>query len=147
MRRNQGFTLLELMIVVAIIAIIAAIALPAYTEYVRKGKRAEAYTAIGDIQLREERFRADYPTYGNSTSTTALLGNLFGSTGAVTSYNSTLNYYNIGITSSATGYVITATRKGDLASDPKCGNFRMTYASGTSTKSISSGDLSYCWRQ
>ena len=78
MRGNQGFTLLELMFVVAIIAIIAAFALPSYTEYIRKGKRAEALSAISDIQLREERWRADNPLYGTML-------NLFGSATAVTS--------------------------------------------------------------
>ena len=45
-RVNRGFTLIELMIVVAIVAILAAIAYPAYTESVRKGRRAEARTAF-----------------------------------------------------------------------------------------------------
>ena len=57
--RPVGFTLLELMIVVAVIAILAIIAVPSYIEQVRKGKRAEAVQAIGDIQLRQERWRAD----------------------------------------------------------------------------------------
>ena len=46
-----------------------------------------------------------------------------------------------------TAYVITATRKGDLANDPKCGDFTMTMTAGVVTKGISSGDLAYCWRQ
>ena len=51
MRNIRGFTLIELMIVVAIVAVIAAIAIPTYTEQVRKGRRADAARAVGQLQL------------------------------------------------------------------------------------------------
>src|SRR5687768_5028695 len=137
---SKGFTLLELMIVVAVIALLAAIALPMYTEQVRKGKRAEAVQALGDLQMRQERWRADNPSYGNTTGADAAAGNLFGSVANVSNYNSALRYYNISVTaSSGTGYTLTATRKGDLATDPKCGNFTLTMAAGVISKGISSG--------
>ena len=139
--RSKGFTLLELMIVVAVIALLAAIALPMYTEQVRKGKRAEAVQALGDIQLRQERWRADNPTY-------ATMDQLTGSAANTTAYNNALRNYSISISgNTGTAYVLTATRKGDLATDPKCGNFTMTMAAGVITKGISSGDSAYCWRQ
>lgn len=152
--RQAGFTLLELMVVVAVIAIIAVIAVPSYIEQIRKGKRAEAIQAIGDMQLRQERWRADHSSYANTTAATEALGNLFGSVDAVTRYNDGLRYYNISITgNSATDYVITATRKGDLANDPRCGNFTLTRdivapATVASTvKGVSAGDVAYCWRE
>jgi len=145
--RPVGFTLLELMIVVAVIAILAIIAVPSYIEQVRKGKRAEAVQAIGDIQLRQERWRADNSSY-------ATLDELTGSAANSTNYNSGLKNYTISISgNNATDYVITATRKGDLASDPKCGNFTLTRdivapATVASTvKGVSAGDVAYCWRQ
>ena len=142
MRNTQkGFTLLELMIVVAVIALLAAIALPMYTEQVRKGKRAEAVQALGDIQLRQERWRADNPTY-------ATMDQLTGSAANTTAYNNALRNYSVSISgNTGTAYVLTATRKNDLATDPKCGNFTMTMAAGVVTKGISSGDSAYCWRQ
>ena len=148
MVKSRGFTLMELMIVVVVIAILATIAISSYTEQVRRGKRAEAKQAITDMQLREEKFRADNPTYGNTTDASAVspLANLLGSVGAVTNYNSGLKYYTIKIeNNTATAYKITATRKGDLANDPKCGNFTLAYSNGTSTQGVSSGDKNYCW--
>lgn len=140
MKSQRGFTLIELMVVVAIIAIIALIALPSYSEYIRKGKRSEALAAIGDIQLREERWRADNPTYGTML-------NLFTTAAAVTAYNNLYKYYTITITgNTGTAYTITATRKGEMASDPKCGNFTMAYSAGASTQGLSSGNIPYCWR-
>ena len=149
--RPIGFTLIELMIVVAVIAVLAIIAIPSYVEHIRKGKRAEAIQAIGDITLRQERWRADNSGYAANMDT------LTGSAANTTSYNNALKYYDISIATSAatigTSYTITATRKGDLANDPKCGNFVRTQAIVppatviSVVDSISSGDKVYCWRQ
>lgn len=60
----KGFTLIELMIVVVVIAVLAAIAIPAYQNYVERARRADAKSAILAVQLAQEKYRANNPTYG-----------------------------------------------------------------------------------
>jgi len=63
-RNNQkGFTLIELMIVVAIIGILAAIAIPNYLTYQLKAKTAEAKSNLGGIRTGEEAFMAEHDEY------------------------------------------------------------------------------------
>lgn len=59
----HGFTLIELMIVVAIVGILSAIALPAYTDYVRRGKIAEATSTLADMRIKMERYYQDNRRY------------------------------------------------------------------------------------
>ncbi len=59
----RGFTLIEVMIVVAIVAVLASIALPSYADYVRRGKIVEATTALSDFRTRMEQYFLDNRTY------------------------------------------------------------------------------------
>jgi prepilin-type N-terminal cleavage/methylation domain-containing protein len=61
--RSQGFTLIELMIVVAIVAILAAIAYPGYRNYVIRGQLVEATQALAALRANMERFYQDNRTY------------------------------------------------------------------------------------
>ena len=62
-KRSKGFTLIELMIVVAIIAILAAIAIPQYKKFQLKAKTAEAKTNLGAIRTCEEAYAAEHDLY------------------------------------------------------------------------------------
>lgn len=54
MKKQSGFTLIELMIVVAIVAILAAIAMPAYQTYTKKAKMTELVAATGSLKTSAE---------------------------------------------------------------------------------------------
>lgn len=63
MRTLRGFSLLELMIVIAIIGILSAIAIPAYNDYLVKGRIAEATAGLSQMRMQAEQYFADNRTY------------------------------------------------------------------------------------
>lgn len=63
---SKGFTLIELMIVVAIIGILAAIAIPNFLTYQCKARQAEAKTNLGAIRVSQEAYYAEYDTYSSN---------------------------------------------------------------------------------
>lgn len=65
-RLSRGFTLIELMIVVAIVAILAAVAMPAYTDYVRRARRSDAIEELLRLQQAQEKWRASNSNYGTT---------------------------------------------------------------------------------
>src|ERR671925_986620 len=67
LRGHQGFTLIELMIVVAIIGILAAIAIPNFLRYQAKSRQAEARTNLGGIFVAETSYFGEQSRYGNFT--------------------------------------------------------------------------------
>jgi type IV pilus assembly protein PilE len=63
-RQSTGFTLIELMIVVAIIAVLASIAIPQYSEYIRRSQVAEATSTLLEYRTRLEQYYQDNRNYG-----------------------------------------------------------------------------------
>jgi len=102
---QRGFTLIEVLIVIAIVGILAAIAYPGYGNYITKTRRADAHVALlQEIQTLERCKAANYSyTSCNLSSTT-----------------SPEDYYTISLTKAATTYTVTATAKGTQASDSDC---------------------------
>lgn len=123
----RGFTLIEVMVVVAIVGILAAIAYPSYLDYVLQSRRADGFDAIVRIQLAQEKYRANNTTYG----TLAQIG--LGS-------GSSEGHYTLAVSgNTATGYTVTAT---PVKSDPDCSTLSLTVSGGAETRSPTA-----CWRK
>lgn len=117
--KPRGFTLIELMITVVVVGILASIAVPAYTDYVRKSRRADGKTALTRIQLQQEKWRAGHMSY--SASLTELK---VGTT-------SPDGHYTMSVSgATASGYTATATggtkQQSDKAGATSCANLTLT---------------------
>ena len=65
-RNSTGFTLIEVMIVVAIVGILAAIAIPSYRDYVRRGQLTDATSTLSSLRVQMEQFYQDNRTYAGA---------------------------------------------------------------------------------
>lgn len=152
---SAGFTLIELMVVVAIATILFALAIPSYMTYVRQSRRTEARTAVLDLAGREERF---FSTNGAAYANTP--ANL-GYVGAAWPLAVGTNYYQVTVCvpananctaglampnpPAAPSYTVVATpvAGGTQVADAQCTAFAVDstgqqFATGT-------GGTVYCW--
>ena len=70
MKREAGFTLMELMIVIIIIGVLAAIAIPSFNVYIKRSRASEATTFLGEIRQRQESYRSEFGQYCAVSGTT-----------------------------------------------------------------------------
>jgi type IV pilus assembly protein PilE len=130
-QRSAGFTLVEIMIVVAIVAILAAIAYPAYTDQMRKTRRADAKAMLMTLAQSAERFYTQNGTY---------VGYVLGYTESPA--DSGIKFYDLSLNPAATAqaFTIQAVPKNGQASDP-CGTLTINQI-GTKTATGTNAD---CW--
>ena len=74
MKKNRGFTLIELIIGITIVGILVAIAVPSYQNHVRKGRRAEAQAFLMQVSQRQQQYLLDARTYAFGGTALADLG-------------------------------------------------------------------------
>jgi len=141
-RSGRGFTLIELMICIAIVGVLSSIAYPAFSSTMVSTRRSDALLALMKVQLLQERFRSEHPSYGELSQ----LG--LGSTSPSRHYEIKL------IARSADGYVVRASAIGSQQQDTRCRHLRLSvdglnvvYASGATEATDNAAALnSRCWR-
>lgn len=100
--KATGFTLVEIMVAVAILSILAVIVLPTYQQSVRKSRRADAQSALLNMQLQEEKWRANNNSYNATAS----------AVGAPAATEKVSNYYTFSVTNvGATTFTVQAVAK------------------------------------
>ena len=129
-RSNRGFTLIEIMIVIAIIGIVITIGYPSLTEYVKKGRRAEVAGLLSEQAQVLERFYSKGNVYTGATGLSA--GN---------------DYYTITPTLTDQTFLLTAVRKpGTSMATDKCGDFTITNTGVRSMVNATAGlTTKDCW--
>ena len=136
--KSAGFTLIEIMIVVAILGIVSAIAFPSYQEYVRKTRRADAQTALMELGHFMERNYTANGTYLVANAAPALPF-------TEAPKDAGGKVYDLSLTgTTATGYTLQAVPKGAMSTDV-CGTLTL---SNTGAKGQASGQTqATCWRR
>jgi type IV pilus assembly protein PilE len=153
--REAGFTLVELMIVVAVIGLLAGIAVPSYRDYVNKGKRSEGKAALVAAAARLERYYTQnncYPSPSpcggttNSGNSADALKNA--GINAFSGDDSGKASYDMSVTITPQAFVLTAVPRLPFK-DTKCGNLTLSNTGRKWTQSNGSSDdttrVDGCW--
>jgi len=128
----RGFTLMELMIVVAVVALLAAVALPSYQGSVRKARRTEAKASLSAAAQMMERYLTEKGTYA-----TAALGS-----GGVYADHSENGRYALSLSGlTASTFTLSAVPQGSQADD-ECGTFTLTQGGVRGVSKLSTAE---CW--
>lgn len=145
MKKRLGFTLIEVMIVVAVVAILASIAIPSYRAYIKRAERAEARAAVLDMAQKQERYFSSNNTYlavaAPPTAAPANWSNYTGSSAlAARKYDIT-----VALSGGGTGYTISAAPSNGNT-DPECGTFSLTHTNARSNSGNTQSSPE-CWRK
>lgn len=141
---QRGFTLVEMMIVVAIIGILAAFAYPSYVQHVQKAKRSDAHVGLNEVFQRQERHFLLYRTYSTTLSGTGNPGLDYSSNSPTTpegEYTLALS----GVTQTTFTVTATPVTGKTQASDSKCNSIILDQRGAKSAKDSSNNASTVCW--
>lgn len=139
MRKPKGFTLIELMVVLAIIGILAAIAYPSYLNSLRKGRRADGQSALTDAAQALERCYTEYGKY-NDTTNCGMAATLTGS-----GLQSQQQFYLVTATLGTTSFALSAAGEGPQATDTDCSTMTLNNAGAKGSKGTNGTATTDCW--
>jgi type IV pilus assembly protein PilE len=130
-RRQQGITLIELMIVVTIVGILAAIAFPSYQENVNSGRRSDGQGALVNVAQRLERCFTQFNAYNSANCA------------VVFPLDSPEGFYEITAPAlTATTFTLNATPQGPQAADARCAVLSLTH---TGIRDATGTNPDRCW--
>jgi len=128
-RRESGFTLMELMIVLAIVAILLGVGLPGYQNIILKSNRAAGKGVLLDVASRQEQYFINNKAYSNNLQTGLgypanpfFINNQADKTAASTSDS----VYQISVALVGSVYTVTATPVSRQLKDTRCGTLTIT---------------------
>jgi type IV pilus assembly protein PilE len=140
-RKNAGFTLIEMMCAMAVAGVLSSVAYPTYQGVVQKTRRADAQVALLQVQMVQERYRADHEAYGSLADIGAA---------AV----SPAGHYTLTVASNTeSGFEVRAAASGAQSADPHCRHMKLVvdglntvYASGADTDFANTASVNrQCW--
>jgi type IV pilus assembly protein PilE len=138
--KNKGFTLTEVMIVMAVVTILGTVAIPSYTGHLKKSARQEAKQLLLQSAVRQETHLIRNGQYANNMTSLGYGGN---------SVATDSGRYNVSVSASSTSsYTLSATptSTGNQNSDP-CGTFTLKHTGerGISTSADPAPTAKACW--
>ncbi|WP_027966171.1 type IV pilin protein [Halomonas halocynthiae] len=135
---QQGFTLIELMIVVVLMIVAVSVAVPSYQTYLERGRRSEAVTTLMNLAQAQERFMVIHGYYAPSLSGSLASGDGLGWSGedAV--------FYQVALSRPTdVAYTLSAKPQGSQVADTVCASFTLTH---TGQKNVTgTGGVVGCW--
>lgn len=145
---DKGFTLVELMVVVAVVGILAAIAYPNYRDYVLRSNRAVGQALLADSAARQERFFSDFNRYADVVVAAGGCANAScGLRYASNQSEGGLYQLEVELSEGNTAYTLTVRAIGNQAQDTPCATMSLTNTGLRSSKNATSGDsTAQCWR-
>ncbi len=146
--RHHGWTLVELMLVVAVVGTLAMVALPSWQAQVNKVRRMEAIEALHHVSLAQERWRASHPSYADNLGSQN--GLALATAPSAASYLTASGHYRVSIQTDASSarhrHAATATAQGAMTNDTLCRSLSLSVDAGvTAQGAVPAVNTQRCW--